>query len=312
MQTIIHTSPARRPDHLHGLQRHAARRAALLAGAGRSTAAGNPLSFSDDAAGATSGRRSCRSPRPTSNADRRAASRSSRWASQAFAGALHARGLPNLDQPLATGNRVLNVTTAADGVTSPPTRCLRGSTGGGSGGSTPTAAPGRGPRTRTRSSGSSPSRATRSASSRPPTAATSPTTTRASPGRGRRGRAVPVPGRRQRRLLVTRSSRSSVTVMTSWHSTKVYPNGTYYWRVQTIDGGGNITATSDGPHLHPRAAAARRRTTTTRSRPAASSTRGRRPTSGPYSTRGGRTRPATWRSPASAASPPMPTRSRST
>ena len=34
------------------------------------------------------------------------------------------------------------------------------------------------------------------------------------------------------------------TVLTSWHSTKVYPNGTYYWRVHTIDGGGNITATS--------------------------------------------------------------------
>jgi hypothetical protein len=37
---------------------------------------------------------------------------------------------------------------------------------------------------------------------------------------------------------------SATTVMTSWHSTKVYPNGSYFWRVQTIDGEGNVTATS--------------------------------------------------------------------
>lgn len=37
---------------------------------------------------------------------------------------------------------------------------------------------------------------------------------------------------------------SVTTVMTSWHSTKVYPNGSYSWRVQTIDGEGNVTATS--------------------------------------------------------------------
>jgi hypothetical protein len=34
------------------------------------------------------------------------------------------------------------------------------------------------------------------------------------------------------------------TVLTTWHSTPHYANGTYFWRVQTIDGGGNVTATS--------------------------------------------------------------------
>ncbi len=35
------------------------------------------------------------------------------------------------------------------------------------------------------------------------------------------------------------------TVLTTWHSTPHYANGTYFWRVQTIDGSGATTATSD-------------------------------------------------------------------
>jgi hypothetical protein len=58
------------------------------------------------------------------------------------------------------------------------------------------------------------------------------------------------PGAAQYRIQTSTSAdfsttkESIITVMTSWHSTVAYANGTYHWRVQTIDGAGNVTATS--------------------------------------------------------------------
>ena len=70
------------------------------------------------------------------------------------------------------------------------------------------------------------------------------TTTRASRGRPLRAPRSTGSSRRPTSDFSGTLTESVVTVMTSWHSTKVYPNGTYFWRVQTIDGAGNVTATS--------------------------------------------------------------------